>query len=373
MAKRVAVWLGLVAAVAAFAVANGWSAYRVARSAATNTVADGAERDLAPDHLVTSVLIRESVRVVPVGVMAVALLYPALWWVAGVLGSQPGVAEVLVAAIAGAGGGVFLSLAAWVLFGGWEPPFLLPSVAAGAVLTPTLVAARREAAGARRHRLASPGAPMPEGPPDAWDAMWAVLRCGRRLSGLRPDPEGALEIIRPYADCEAYAAGERFGPKNVDRRLRIVRSLVCANVADCHRELGDVRTAAEWYRRAGQSLKEGGCPALYADMALRHELDDHYEVALDYLRHSLAVWQAKPLLVRLFWHVVSGWWLHPWDYRSLWRTIFRQRALVAELEARVAERAGQEERGRDSARIDAIAEPPYVPNNLNKNSEGGDV
>jgi hypothetical protein len=59
---------------------------------------------------------------------------------------------------------------------------------------------------------------------------------------------------------------------------------------------------------------------------------------LDCLRHSLADWLAKPFLVRLFWHLVSGWWLRPWDYRPAWRTFLRQRALVSQLEARVGER-----------------------------------
>jgi hypothetical protein len=123
-----------------------------------------------------------------------------------------------------------------------------------------------------------------------------------------------------------------------DEVLRVVRSIVCATTADCYRELGDVQTAAEWYRRAGQSWKGGGFPPIYADMVLQHGLEDDYEFALDCLRHSLAEWQAKPFLVRVFWHVASGWWLKPWDYRAAWRTFLRQRALVSELETRLSER-----------------------------------
>jgi hypothetical protein len=183
---------------------------------------------------------------------------------------------------------------------------------------------------------------MPDEPVKAEDALQAAIRSSSHLSGLWPDPQKALEIIRPYADCGEYSAGERVQPKNRDRLLRAVRSMVCAVTADCYRELGDVRTAAEWYRRAGQSWKVGGFPALYADMVLRHDLDDHYEVALDYLRHNLADWQSKPFLVRLYWHVASGWWLRPWNYRAAWRTFLRQRTLVAQLETRVAVRERQE-------------------------------
>jgi hypothetical protein len=96
--------------------------------------------------------------------------------------------------------------------------------------------------------------------------------------------------------------------------------------------MGDIGTAAEWYRRAGQSWKIGGFPAIYADMVLRHRLADHYETALDCLQSNLADWQAKPLVVRIYWHVVSGWWLRPWLYRSIWQTSLRQSALVAELQ-----------------------------------------
>ncbi len=181
---------------------------------------------------------------------------------------------------------------------------------------------------------------MPEAPVKAEDALLAALRANDHLSGLWQRPRRALEIIRPYADCEEYATGEQVKPEEREKLLRVIRSIVCAVTADCYREMGEVRTAADWYRRAGESWKVGGFPAIYADMALRHGLDDHYEPALDYLRHSHADWKAKPLLDRVYWHVVSGWWLKPWDYRAAWRTILRQSTLLVRLEARVR-RKGQ--------------------------------
>ena len=170
---------------------------------------------------------------------------------------------------------------------------------------------------------------MPADPIKVEDAVLAVRRSNRHLSGIWPDSQRALEIIQPYADCEEYSIGEQVKPEVRDTLLRVVRNMVCATVADCDREMGETRTAADWYRRAGDSWKGGGFPALYADMVLQHGLEDHYESALDCLRHGLADWRAKPFLVRVFWHVVSGWWLRPWDYRDAWRTFLRQRALVS--------------------------------------------
>jgi hypothetical protein len=177
---------------------------------------------------------------------------------------------------------------------------------------------------------------MPDDPINAEDAIKAIFRSNRHLSRIWPDTQKALEIILPYADCEEYSFGERVKPENRDKLLRVLRNMICAMVADCYREMGDAQTAAHWYRRAGESWKGGGFPPLYADMVLRHGLEDHYEFALDCLRHSLADWLAKPFLVRVFWHVVSGWWLRPWDYREAWRTFLRQKLLVTELKARVS-------------------------------------
>lgn len=107
MAKRVALWLGLLIAVAAFAIANGWSEYHVARSVRTYTIVNGVERDLTPDELMLSFLIGDSIRGVPIGVVAVALLYLPLRWVARGLRSLPGIAAVPAGVAIGAAVGGF--------------------------------------------------------------------------------------------------------------------------------------------------------------------------------------------------------------------------------------------------------------------------
>ena len=157
MAKRVVLWLGLLIAVATFAVANGWSEYQIARSARTYTVVNGVERDLTTNELVASFLIGDSIRAVPYGVVAVALLYWPLRRVARGLRPLPGSAAVPVGVVIGAAVGGFLSFVVWVLLGGWGPPLLLPSVASGAVLTAALVAAHRGPAEAEPSAAADGG------------------------------------------------------------------------------------------------------------------------------------------------------------------------------------------------------------------------
>lgn len=143
MAKRAVFWLGLVGAIAAFAVANGWSEYHIACSSRTYVVVNGAERDLTPDELVSSFLIGGTIRAIPIGVVAVGLMCLPLALATRGLRSFPGAVAYLLAVGVGAVVGGGLSFCVWVMFGGWGPPFLLPSGAAGALLAPALIAARR--------------------------------------------------------------------------------------------------------------------------------------------------------------------------------------------------------------------------------------
>jgi hypothetical protein len=143
VAKRAVFWLGLVAAITAFAIAHGLSEYRIARSARTYMVVDGVERDLTPEELVSSFLIGNTIQAVPIGAVAVGLLCWPLTFAARRFRSFPGISAYLVGIGVGTVVGGFLSFFVWVLLGGWGPPLLLPSVAAGAVLAPALVAASR--------------------------------------------------------------------------------------------------------------------------------------------------------------------------------------------------------------------------------------
>jgi hypothetical protein len=100
--------------------------------------------------------------------------------------------------------------------------------------------------------------------------------------------------------------------------------------------LGEIQTAADWYRRASENWKAGGYPPIYADMVVRHGLVDHYETALDCLKFNRADWAGRPLLVRLYYHLTSMWWIHP----SMWQLRLRARKVLQRLEALVQENAG---------------------------------
>jgi hypothetical protein len=143
MARRAVFWVGLVAAIAAFAITSGASEYRIARSARTYVVVDGVERDLTPEELVSSFLIGDTIQAVPIGVVVVGLLCFPLILAAGCLRALPGAAAYLVGIGVGAVAGGVHSFFVWLLLGGWGPPFLLPSAAAGSVLALALLAASR--------------------------------------------------------------------------------------------------------------------------------------------------------------------------------------------------------------------------------------
>jgi hypothetical protein len=126
MAKSAVFWLGLVAAIAAFAIANGLSEYQ-----------------LGPEQSVSRVLIGDTIRTVPTGAGVVGLLCWPLTLAARRLQSLPRAAAYQVGISVGAVAGGLLASCVRVILGDWPPPLLLPSAAAGAVLALALVAAGR--------------------------------------------------------------------------------------------------------------------------------------------------------------------------------------------------------------------------------------
>jgi hypothetical protein len=155
------------------------------------------------------------------------------------------------------------------------------------------------------------------------EAVQAALRANRRLNGffgLGRDPSRALAIMEPYRNCDQYTW---VTPAQNQR----IRCIVCAITADCYRELREIETAAVWYRRAGECLKGGIFPAIYADMVLAHGLAEHYATALEQLQDQQASWRSRPWLLRLYYEVVSFWWLHP----AVWKLRLRQHTLQTRL------------------------------------------
>lgn len=158
------------------------------------------------------------------------------------------------------------------------------------------------------------------------EALDAAVAAGRYLEWPSPDPARALATISPYAECEEFADAQ---PGQTPR----VRTIVCAVVGDCHQSLGKVEAAAGWYLRARRYTQAGGGPPFfapfYAQMVVDHRLASHYLTALECLHDHYAVWRGQPLLTRLYWHVVSLWWVRPFQ----WRMWLRERRLLPQLEA----------------------------------------
>jgi hypothetical protein len=160
------------------------------------------------------------------------------------------------------------------------------------------------------------------------EAIAVAHRADGYLRGFRPDPRRALQIVQ--------SVPKEFGGADL-QAARIALGALCAVTGDCYRMLGDVATAADWYRRAAGHWQGGlGYPFLYADLVVQHQLAGHYQIALDCLRSEEAYWRSKPLLSRLSHSLRGLWWLYP----SGWKQRWRERSLSRRLEALNQDREG---------------------------------
>ena len=162
------------------------------------------------------------------------------------------------------------------------------------------------------------------------EAIAVAYRADRYLRGFRPNPRRALDVVQSVQEDAELAGAD-------PQANRIVRGAICAVTGDCYRMLGEVTTAADWYRRAAGHWKGGlGYPFLYADMVVEHRLTGHYRIALDCLRHEEAYWRSKPLLYRVYHNLNSLWWLYPLCWKQRWR----ERSLGLRLEALIQGQEG---------------------------------
>jgi hypothetical protein len=159
-------------------------------------------------------------------------------------------------------------------------------------------------------------------------ALDASIQASKYLQGVNHNPSQALSIIEPFAECDQFIGA------SAEQTLR-VRSIVCAVVADCYREMGSVEIAADWYRTASRHWKVGGFPEYYANMVITHGLADHYETALDCMKTTRADWHARPFWVRFYFNVRALWWLYPAE----WSQRLRHRTFIRRLEALVRQRS----------------------------------
>jgi tetratricopeptide (TPR) repeat protein len=118
-----------------------------------------------------------------------------------------------------------------------------------------------------------------------------LMSAARAITGKRPDTQKAMAILAPYRDLDIIPGVEK---NTSDAQLH----LVAATVADCYRIEGEFREAAAWYRRASRFRPDGGHVHFYAEMVIEQEIDDHYEEALRCLRHSMATWRHRSIIVR---------------------------------------------------------------------------
>jgi tetratricopeptide (TPR) repeat protein len=117
-----------------------------------------------------------------------------------------------------------------------------------------------------------------------------LMSAARAITGKRPDTQKAMAILAPYRDLDIIPGVEK---NTSDAQLH----LVAATVADCYRIEGEFREAAAWYRRASRFRPDGGHVHFYAEMVIEQEIDDHYEEALRCLRHSMATWRHRSIIV----------------------------------------------------------------------------
>jgi hypothetical protein len=173
---------------------------------------------------------------------------------------------------------------------------------------------------------------------EARQALDAVGEVRRRLSGRgKPDWGAILGLMEPYRERRYLHGTTR---ENANRIL----SLVNAVMGDAHRELGDPGEAAAAYGRAQDFYPGTGFQDFYAELVLKHRLEDHYEKALAALLDGQEVWATRSPILRLVGHIGSllgspGTYWHFLRSRILYRC--RVRKLRALIEARSAPGRGQ--------------------------------
>jgi hypothetical protein len=165
------------------------------------------------------------------------------------------------------------------------------------------------------------------------EAIAVAHRADGYLRSFRPDPRRALAVMQSMPEDAEFAGAD-------PEADRIARGALCAVTGDCYRLLGEVATAADWYRRAARHWQGGlGYPFFCAALVVKHWLAGHYQIALDCLRSEEAYWRSKPLLYRFSHSLRTLWWLYPLGWKQRWR----ERSLSRRLEAL---NQGQEAAGR---------------------------
>jgi hypothetical protein len=131
-------------------------------------------------------------------------------------------------------------------------------------------------------------------------AFRALKQCETLLRAKLPNYHKVLELLEPFRHCNGF-------PDVTSDESNVVMSLLCATFGDCYRELGDVETAAKWYRQAGTYSEGTGFAEIYGAMVVAHGLRDHYQPALCSLRASKERDRKTSLLSWAYYNLVSMW------------------------------------------------------------------
>jgi tetratricopeptide (TPR) repeat protein len=126
-----------------------------------------------------------------------------------------------------------------------------------------------------------------------------------RLLHMRPVSVTEVEaILKPYHDCTGIL-------DNDGETADSARSMIFALTADAYRAVGDMESAAEWYRQAS-NISPGGHYQIYAHLVVKHGLSGHYADALAAVELGRQRWEQRPIgeRVRL---KINAWrmWLDP--------------------------------------------------------------
>ena len=169
----------------------------------------------------------------------------------------------------------------------------------------------------------------------ALDVLWELRPLLKR--SRKADWQAVLHLLEPYRERQYLDGATR---ENSNRIL----SLINATIGDAYRELGEPRQAATAYGRAQDFFPGTGFQDLYAELVLKHRLEEHYEKALTALVAGHRTWSARPAIIRLAGHV-GGLLTNP---RTYWRYLRgrllfsrRVRELRARIDRHTAARRGQ--------------------------------
>ena len=161
--------------------------------------------------------------------------------------------------------------------------------------------------------------------PELADALRTVIAASRYLKWWRNNPQRALAMVELFQELQIPEAASL-------EHYKTVMSLVFAVTADCYLKMKEPVQAAAWYRKAADHSKRGGFPFIYADTVLKHNLADHYRIALECVETAQADWRRRPIWQRVAAHLLSAWWLHP----ELWRIRFVERRFAHMLRERIS-------------------------------------